>query len=515
MEDLVTQLISYLRGMWRFRWWGLAFAWLVGAVAGVMIYMMPDRYQSSARIFVDTQSVLRPLMSGLAVQPNIDQQITMLSRTLISRPNMEKLITMADLDLEVTSSEQREALINRLMKGLQISSAARTNLYMLSYTDVRPERAQRIVQSLVSLFVESGLGGKRQDSDSARRFIEEQIRNYEQKLIEAENRLKDFRLRNMVLLGDGGRDYVTQITQLSAQLQQAQLELREAEDARAAMQRQLVGEDPVLLPQTPPSSMVSLPEIDGRIDALKRSLDDLLQRYTEQHPDVIGARRVIADLEKQKAEQVEQLRAIGGGSQFGALDANPVFQQMKLALAESESRVASMRVRVNEYQGRLDQLREFAQRVPEIEAEMAQLNRDYNVHKANYDSLVARRESATMSVEMDARGGVADFRVIDPPLLPTAPSAPNRLLLLPLAALAGLGAGLALTFLISQLRPAFTDARVLREATGLPVLGTVSMLQTQERKSRRKRGLLAFGSGIFVYAASFAVAVVALKLYQG
>lgn len=515
MEELVTQIVGYLRGMWRFRWWGLAFAWVVGVAAGAIVYFMPDRYESTARIHVDTQSVLRPLMSGLAVQPNIDQQIAMLSRTLISRPNVEKLITMADLDLDVRTPEQREALIGRLMKDLQIRSAASTNLFMLAYSDTRPERAQRVVQSLVSLFVESGLGGKRQDSDAARRFIEEQIRNYEQKLVEAENRVKEFRLRNMTLLGDGARDYVTQIAMITGQLQQAQLELREAENARDAMQRQLVGEEPVLLPQTPPNSAVSIPEIDGRIDALQRNLDDLLQRYTEQHPDVIGARRVIEELEGQKRKQIEEMRALGGGSQFGALNSNPVFQQMKLALAESESRVASMRARVGEYQARLDQLRELAKRVPEIEAELAQLNRDYAVHKTNYDSLVARRESATMSVEMDAQGGVADFRVIDPPTLPTKPSAPNRVLLLPLAALAGLAAGFALTFLVSQLRPAFADGRSLREITGLPVLGAVSMLQTAERRSKRKRGLAAFGSGLVAYAASFAIAVAVLKLIQG
>ena len=234
MEELVRQIIGYLRGMWRYRWWGLLLAWVIGIGGAVVIYLMPDRYESTARVYVDTQSILRPLMSGLAVQPNIDQQIAILSRTLISRPNVEKLITMADLDIEVRNNAEREALIATLMTGLQIRGAGSNNLFTLAYSDERPERAQRIVQSLVSLFVESGLGGKRQDSDSARRFIEEQIKNYEQKLVEAENRQKEFRLRNMALIGDGGRDYVTQIAQLNQQLAQARLELREAENSRDA-----------------------------------------------------------------------------------------------------------------------------------------------------------------------------------------------------------------------------------------------------------------------------------------
>ncbi|RTL28432.1 MAG: chain length-determining protein [Rhodocyclaceae bacterium] len=514
MEELVTQITSYLRGMWRYRWWGMALAWIAGVAAGLVIYQMPDKYESTARVHVDTQSVLRPLMAGLAVQPNIDQQITMLSRTLISRPNVEKLINMADLDLGVNTPEEREALITRLSKDLRIASSDRTNLFMLSYADTRPERAQRVVQSLLSLFVESGLGNKRQDADAARRFIEEQIHSYEQKLTEAENRVKEFRLRNMGVLGDGAQDYISQIGAMTAQLQQAQLEQREAMNGRDALQRQLVGEEPVLLPQAPSQSAVSVPEIDGRIDVLRRSLDELLLRYTDKHPDVTGTRRLIEELEAQKRTQVEAMQA-AGGSQFGALDANPYFQQMKLALAQAESRVASLNARVAEFQSRLDQLRERARLVPEVEAELAQLNRDYAVHKTNYDALVARRESANIAVEMNTQTGVADFRVIDPPTLATKPSAPNRLLLIPVAGLIGLIAGFALTFLISQLRPAVVDPRGLREVTGLPVLGTVSMLTTPERRSARRRGLLAFGAGLFAYVGMVVAAVVALQLIQG
>lgn len=514
MEELVRQLVGYLRGMWRFRWWGLALAWIVGIAGSVAIYQMPDKYESTARVFVDTQSILRPLMAGLAVQPNVDQQIAILSRTLINRPNVEKLITMADLDIQAKNSVQREELISTLSKGLQIRGTGRDNLFTLAYSDERPERAQRIVQSLVSLFVESGLGGKRQDSDSARRFIEEQIKNYEQKLVEAENRLKDFRLKNMALLGDGGRDYVTQIAQLTELLAQSRLELREAENSRDVMQRQLVGEEPVLLPQMPNSSAVSIPEIDGRIDALKRSLDEMMQRFTDRHPDVIGARRVIEQLEAQKREEIEVRRKAGPG-QFGSINSNPVFQQMKLSLAESEARVASLRARVSEYESRMAQLQGAAKMLPELEAQMTQLNRDYAVHKSNYDSLVSRRESANIAVELDSQSGMAEFRVIDPPSLPVKPSAPNRLVLMPLAGLAGLAAGLALTFLISQLKPSFSDNRTLREVTGLPVLGSVSMLATPERRKARLRGLFAFGGGLVAFVGVMAIATVALNLIQG
>ncbi|MBL8481684.1 MAG: chain length-determining protein, partial [Rhodocyclaceae bacterium] len=114
MDDLIRRALTYLRGMWLHRWWGVVTAWLVAIVGAVGVMLIPDKFEASARVFVDTQSVLKPLMAGLAAQPNVEQQITMLSRTLISRPNLDKVIRMADLDLEIKTREQRELLIDDL-----------------------------------------------------------------------------------------------------------------------------------------------------------------------------------------------------------------------------------------------------------------------------------------------------------------------------------------------------------------------------------------------------------------
>src|SRR5659263_119023 len=158
MDELISQIFTAARGMWKHRWLGLLVAWVVAAIGTVVVLSVPDKYEASARIFVDTQSILKPLMSGLAVQPNVDQQVMMLSRTLISRPNVEKLIRMADLDLKSQSKSAQDALIDDLMKALEIKNVGRDNLYVLSYRDASPEKAKRVVQSLVSIFVESSLG---------------------------------------------------------------------------------------------------------------------------------------------------------------------------------------------------------------------------------------------------------------------------------------------------------------------------------------------------------------------
>lgn len=514
MQEQLTQVRAVVRGMWKYRWLGVLAAWAVALVGTVLVLRIPNQFEASARIHVDTLTILKPLMAGLAVQPDIDQQVGMLSRTLISRPNVEKLVRMADLDLKNGSKAQQEATVDELMKTLRIAGTGRDNLYVLSYRDTEPERAKRAIQSLASIFVESGLGATRNDAASAKAFINDQIKTYQTKLEAAEARLKDFRLRNVDLQFGEGRDTASRLGEVSGQLEKARLELREAENARDAAKVALASEKSQSTSLSTQSLLqesaisVATPEIDARLDAQRRQLDNLLQRFTEQHPDVLSARRLVQDLEEQKRKEVQALRkaamaapprvAVGvGGSSMAA-------QELNRMLAMSEVQVASLRARVGEYSARYQQVRASLKTAPQLEAEAAQLNRDYAIHKKNYEDLVARRESATMSGDLDVASGMADFRLIDPPRVSPQPVSPNRLLLLPLVLLAAVASGLFATFACSQLRPVFFHAGDLRAKFDLPILGMVSAVMgaadTRQRRVDRLRFVAASASLPLVFA---------------
>lgn len=507
MEELIAQITTIARGMWRFRWHALIVTWIVGAVAAVIAFRVPDQYEASARVFVDTQSILKPLMSGLAVQPNVEQQVVMLSRTLISRPNVEKLIRMADLDLGVKSKADQDELIKSVSSRLQIRSVGRDNLYTLSFRDENSARAQRVIQSMVSIFVESSLGSSRQDTAAAKQFINEQIKAYETKLEEAEARRKEFRIKNISTLAGEGRDAASRVSSFREQVEQAKLELREAENARDAVKAQIkAAEQPAGAGAAAPAIAampIATPEIDARIEAQKRNLDVLLQRFTEEHPDIVGTRRLIRDLEAQKQREIDELRkaaasAPAAASPFGG--GNMVVQELNRMLAATEVQVAGLRARVGEYQARYAQAQEALKSAPALEAEAAQLDRDYEINKSNYAALVARRESATMSGELEVASGVADFRLIDPPRVDPKPVFPNRLMLLTIAFVVALGSGLFTAFAASQLRPVFHGLGDLRSQLNLPVLGSVSLVMGPDDRRRQRMDLVRFlaGSGGFV-----------------
>ena len=272
------------------------------------------------------------------------------------------------------------------------------------------------------------------------------------------------------------------------------------------LKRQLTDEEPELSAAAAVVSTNS--EIDGRVQALQQQMDQLRLKYTDLHPDIQSTKRLIEKLEAQKKIELAQRKADPAGARIQ----NPVYQQLTIAIAEADATVSSLGARVAEYQRRYGELRNASNMIPQVEQEYTQLTRDYDVYRQNYDALLKRRESVTMSGEVESKTDTVDFRVIDPPFVPSQPAWPNRPLLLSLVALGGLVAGIAVAFLLSQLRKTVTDRRVLRELTGLPLLGAVARVETDETRRRKRKGLLtylaALGSLVAAYGAVMIVQLV-------
>jgi polysaccharide chain length determinant protein (PEP-CTERM system associated) len=502
MEDLISQLLSNLKGIWKYRWQAVTVMWLVATIGWVKVATLPDDYQTSARVFVDTQSMLKPLLAGMTSVPNIEQQVAIMSRTLLSRPNVERVIRMVDLDVQATTARERELQIDELMAKIKIGGTNSYDIYTISYNNKNPKLVRDVVQSLLTIFVEGSFQGKRGDAEKAVQFIDEQIKTYEERLIAAENKVKQFKVANSLLLPRQGTDYGGQLAQSADVLNTARLELLEAEQARNAIKAQVDGDAPLIDVAAP--STIARPEIDSRIAALNKNLDALRLQYTELHPDIIAAKRLIAQLEQRKADESKITAADGDpGKNY-----SPMLQQLKVALAEADAKVASARARVQEYASRNARLLAQSRAIPEVESQLAQLNRDYQVNKDNYEKLVGRREAARLSGDLNSSTEMMTFKIIDPPTVPIAPVGPNRALLYSAVLVAALLAGPAAALLISQIRPTFLSPGALREATGLNLLGSVSMNWTdaesvKQRRSRYALGM-AFGALLCLYGAVLA-----------
>lgn len=521
MNEVYQQLISILYGIWQRRNFALVTAWIVSGVGWFAVAQIPNQYAASTRIYVDTQSMLNTLMQGMTANTDVLQQLNMVRQTLINRPNMEKVVRMTDLDLQARNESELEAIVTDLQKRVNLQSSG-VNLFRLSFEDENPVLSRRVVQSLLTLFVEANMGASRRDLAGTRRFLDEQIREHEKELIAAERRKAEFQQQNLGLL-PGQSSYFDKLQSARSELVMANANLEDARLRRNELNRHLKGIPPYISAAGSsgvPSAGVSS-DLPQRLAAKQRRLDELRERgYKDQHPDVVIMKETIASLKKEY-EQEQQLMAerlesgdVGAVVPGSNVVPNPVYEQLKVRLIDMETQIASLQGRLEQKQKVVESLEAMSQRVPEVEAEMARLNRDYNIIKANYEKFLQRRESARLAQDLETKTDGIQIRVIDPPQVPKVPSSPNRLLFLSGVLLMGIGAGVAVAFLLSQLHTTFTTAQRLRDTFSLPVLGSISAIDGENERRARRRNVMAFAIGTAGLFGAYA-GVVLIEILRG
>jgi polysaccharide chain length determinant protein (PEP-CTERM system associated) len=301
MQDLQKTLeliINYLKGVWVKKRYIIICTWLICPMGFVYVASMPNVYESSARVFVDTSSVLQPLLEGLALQTDPSEEVTMMVQTLLSRPNIEIIARNSDLDISASNAVEYENLISSLSDKIRLKAIDRNNLYKISYSHRDPAVARTVVQKTLDLFVESTKGNNRKDSDSASQFIDEQIDEYEIRLSGSEQRLSDFKRKYSDLVPNQGSFYQN-FTLLKDTLESTRLTIKETEQKIVALSDQIEDrktnqDGSSVRPFEGPLSLTT--RYDSRINTLEESLDKLMLKYTELHPDVIEANNLLDSL---------------------------------------------------------------------------------------------------------------------------------------------------------------------------------------------------------------------------
>lgn len=503
MTTVFEALIARLRWMGRTankrRKVALVTAAVVALLSALGVRSIQDRYEAKARIFVDTQTVLKPLMSGLTLQPDIDDQVRMLARTLISRSNIERLIQTPGLQFDVPRAGAHDDLAYRLMDQIKIEPTVLSNLYEITYRGTTPAQALSMVEATLNLFANAGTDAKIRDAQGAGRFIDEQIRDYEAKLVEAENRRRDFRLRTASVSGVSAQEAQARVVSLNDELGKMQLAVAATGRARDFYRTELSTEEP----QLPADATVKTVDPVTELAVRRRGLEELRLRFTDQHPDVIGARRAVEQLEemvnvRQEAQQKAWTEAGKPGIAVIA-PTSPIYQKLRVSLADAEAENASVRSQVVAQQKRLDEARALAAQAPEVEVEMAQLNRDYDVLRKNYEALVARRESASLGKKVDESLQLAEFRVIDPPRVSTWPKFPGRWQLVLMGLALSLAAGVGAAMVVESAWPTLDEPALLQRLSGRPVLGIVPIYRSKSEQRAHVRGNVLYASATVLF----------------
>jgi polysaccharide chain length determinant protein (PEP-CTERM system associated) len=501
LADAADIARSILWGCWRYRWQACILAWVVAVVGWFIVITIPDVYGASARVYVDTQSTLRPLLRGLAVETDVMTDVNMMARALMSRPNLERLARETDLDIAAKDQAGFENVINHLQASIQLNKDG-NNIIQIGYQNNDPQKALAVVTAVLNTFIEGSLGENRSDASTAQRFLLEKLKEYEVRLNEAEAKLVEFKRKNVGQMPGEGSDYFARLQEAQNRLQEIDVKLRVARNRRAELQRQIGGEEPVfgLGPADNAATTASTPQ-DKRIAALEEQLTELRLKYTDTHPDIVAILRTIESLKAEKQASGRTTLPPPTRS-YSALDVNPVYQQMKMQLSQADVEIAQLQTEYADQAGQVGALRRRVDTVPAIEAELKRLTRDYDVTKNRYEELLQRVESARISEDADQSKDDITFRIIDPPAVPSLPVGPDRPLLMTGVLLLALIAGLALAFALNIGRPVFYTGADLERRFKVQVLGSIRLVRDEIEESvvRREAMLLAGGVGAIVVA---------------
>lgn len=483
MQEILEQIRSVVRGIWLKKRYIIIFSWLIALIGWAAITAMPDKYSASARVYVDTQSLLKPLLRGMTISNNPDDQVRLMVKTLLSRPNLEKILRMVDLDILANNQSEFDELVEELSSNITLARTAKDNLYTITFAGEDPVKATQIVQAVLKVFVDNTVGQSRDETLIAKQFFTDQIAEYERRLAEAEQRLTQFKQKNGDLISQQGTSYYSALTALETNLKKTQLQQREVESQLNAAKQKLAGERPTFGLLTQAQKRKYTTSYDGRIRLIQDTLDALTLKYTKEHPDVREASSRIEHLKRlrdQEISEIIQVASEGNGSSIQALDTNPVFQEMKIKVLELENRLVGINVRVADMTERVNGLRSKIHLIPEVESQLTALNRGYSVTKQKYEELLKRRETARLGEQADQSVDDIQFKVIDPPRAKEKPTGPNRVLFYTLILFAGLSIGVTTSFVMSQINSVVMGPFQLTQLTGIPVLGTVSNINDSQ-----------------------------------
>ena len=501
MSPSLQQIFDQLVSAWRFRWPAVAAAIAAAIVGWGIVFAMPDRYEAETQVQVDSRTALKPALQGLTNDQDVGVQLSYVQQSMLVDAQLCKIVNEAGM-LPGCAADPGAAQIPlaQIRKRIQMSvqniddrsgqpgSAGAT--FDITYQDEDRSHALKVVSMLLDTLITQTLGGKRQGSENAQVFLESQLKDYEKRLQTSEDKLATFKSQHLGVLPNDDGGYFVQMQKESQAVADAKTSLLMAQNRRATLEGQLHGNAAVLASSAmqPSGGNGGTPtDTVSAMAAAQAHLDELLLKFTDQHPDVIAARTAIAALKLRRAAEIDSLRN-GDAAAAAATGAssNPVFQSIQLALNKTDVEVADLRTQLEQHEAKARDLRQLVDTAPQVEAEFAQLTRDYDVNKAQYAALLSSYDKSKLGQRADDAGSVR-FQVVQPPTVSFRPVSPKRPTLLVAVLAIALMAGAALAYALDQMNPVIGSAANVAQLTGLRILAEVgAAFPTSARVTARR-----------------------------
>jgi polysaccharide chain length determinant protein (PEP-CTERM system associated) len=486
MNEVFEELRAAAHSAWARRWLVLGVAWGVCLLGWIAVALIPNSYESKARIYVELDDVLS---DQLKIANGGADEIQRVKKTLAGAVNLEKVVRGTDLGNEIASQREMERAVASLAEDVKVESVE-DNLFTITaqvgqrkLSDAENARlAQTVVQKLIDIFREENIAGNRGEVAETVVFLDQQLDERKAELEAAEAKLSIFEAEHPELVG-GSSAIAGRLSGTRQELRGVEADLAAAQSALAAITGQLAGT---------PRTLAGGGGDGSALGQAQAQLAGLQSRgLTDSHPDIVALRRQIALLQRS-----------GGGAAPAGMP-NPAYSSLVSIKAEREANVQALLARKAALQSEISGAMADQASEPAVSAEANRISRDYEVLKKKYDELLQNREEMRLRGQVESERSSFKFEVVDPPTTPRQPASPNRPLLLFGVLLAGLAVGVGTAVGLNQLRSTFSTAAALERALDLPVLGTISESLTESGKALRAKRMKMFYAGSGALAGMF------------
>ena len=501
--------VAQIKGMVRRRRWQFLVPFFCGwlLVWGAS-WVIPSTYRSGTLILVEQPSVPAKYVES-NIDSDIQHQLDSITQQILSRTRLVRIIDSLGLYAEERKHKGPDELVEKMRKDIEIelthSDDRKLSSFNIYYASRDPKMAQQATSELANLFITENLEERQKRSENTTNFLEDQLDQARAKLAAQEAKLRVFKDQHLGELPTQTQSNLQILTGLQSQLQANQDSLNRAKQQNTYLES-LINQYRAMGTGSRPgeAAPLGLTEIDRQLDQLKAQLADLTSHYTDKHPDVRKTKEQISRMEAARARIVADMNSRPSSS---SSDPAPVASlepktapmlDMESQLKANRQEIANREAEIKDEQGKINQYQARLNMAPVMEQQYADITRDYDQSKTDYEALLAKKNQSEMSTDLEKTQQGERFRMLDPPNLPVRPYKPNRLMLCG----AGLAVGLFLGggFAIGQekLSGRLYSEGEIKRVIPFDVIAEIPPIESVDEEFSHRRGAWVAGAAAVV-----------------
>lgn len=475
------QLLALWSSVRHYRGWIFLGTVLFSLAGCTFVLLMPDRYKATTTILVDPQKVSEKYVSP-TVSSDPGQRLSTITQQVLGTTRLQQIIDDMQLYPELRGKISREELIDLMRKDITITvkqgSSAGLSAFTIEYEGRQRQQVAQVANQLAASFIEWNVKNREQQATDTTEFLAAQLKEAKQNLEAQESRLSAFKMRHLGEMPEQQPANMQALTQLQGQFQANADALNRLEVERTLLSRGLESTNSGAIKTVP--VVTERAKLEGERRQLRAQVQDLQNRYTSAHPEVVDAAARLQRVE-------DRLKALPPDPPIVAEAQDNTAVTVRLQLLDRESkRLSEDQQRIT---GQMGSYRAKVDAVPVREQEMAELNRNYSVSKDHYQSLLDKTFSAGMAADLEKKQQAEHFTILDLAQVPEKPFKPKRALMFLGAFLAALAMSLGLAYLKDMLNDTLKLERELKAMlpANVPVLAAVPQLQAAADRRRSIR----------------------------